>query len=373
MEFQKWKNQVFIDFLWTQQMDLVFIIQQEIKFLYFMFWRQKFRCWKNQNFNDWISLEPYKKHTDWVMCLVMNKNEIYSFLEVVIIQQKYGSLILIKMNQHFFIHQINIIIMLFRQVQINQRIISIMCIREELDYYLGKKRKNTYEFKYFVRIPFIYKQSIYNYRLKDSFITGNSFISTTGDQGIDMIYFFELIEGIYQEIQHKSIQLMNNDQDYDEYFFSIIYNKQRNLILVRHKSQIYLIRNINNGNFKIVDQLNCNTSDIYWTITDNGQYFVFWIVKIMDFQFMNYKVNENSLIFIYIEIYIFLMTPSNYEKQLHQQVFMALFISTYKIYIQILIFTSFNYLNLRIQNQVSNIDFILLFELEKYCNSNRFY
>ncbi|CAD8174749.1 unnamed protein product [Paramecium pentaurelia] len=133
---------------------------------------------------------------------------------------------------------------------------------------------------FFQFFPIYIHLQIINLQLKVSFITENSFIGITGDQGINMIYLFELIEGIYQEIQHKSIQLMNNDQDYDEYFFPIIYNKQRNLIFVRHKSQIYLIKNINDGNFKIVDQLNCNTLDIYGTITDNGQYFVFWDIKI---------------------------------------------------------------------------------------------
>ncbi|CAD8097645.1 unnamed protein product [Paramecium sonneborni] len=60
------------------------------------------------------------------------------------------------------------------------------------------------------------------------------------------------------------------------YLFPIVYNKQKNVIIVRYKFYIYIIRELNNGQFKIVDQLKFNTNDIYGTITNNGQYLVYW-------------------------------------------------------------------------------------------------
>ncbi|CAD8082454.1 unnamed protein product [Paramecium primaurelia] len=232
------------------------------------------RCWKNKNINDWISSEPYKQHTDWVMCLEMNKNEDLLFSGSSDYSIKVWKLDF-NQNELTYLYSLNNHKYYVISISLNQlenQLVSCAQLKNQIIIW-ERKEKNTYEFKYVV------KQSIYNYGLKVSFITENSFIWITGDQGKDMIYFFELIEGIYQEIQHKSIQLTNNNEDYDEYFFPIIYNKQRNLILVRHKSQIYLIRNIDNGNFKIVRQLNCNTSDIYGTITDDGQYLVFWDSK----------------------------------------------------------------------------------------------
>ncbi|CAD8196431.1 unnamed protein product [Paramecium octaurelia] len=144
-----------------------------------------------------------------------------------------------------------------------------------------KKEKDKYEFKYFV------KQSVYKEGFKVGFIGENSFIWITGDQGINMIYNFEQREGVYQENLSKTIQLVTNYQEYDEYFFPIIYNEKRNFIIVRHKSYIYLIRDNKKGQLQILDQLNCNTSDIYGAMTDNGKYLVFW-----DFYTSGYSIYE---------------------------------------------------------------------------------
>ncbi|CAD8215440.1 unnamed protein product [Paramecium octaurelia] len=131
-----------------------------------------------------------------------------------------------------------------------------------------RREKDKFEFKYFV------KQTIKNYGLKVKFIKENQFILIIGD--IDKLYVFELKQGVYQEKQDKIIQLITNNEICDQFSFPIIYNKERNLILVRHKKYIYIIREIKDGNYKIEDSLNCDTYVIYGNITNNGQYLVYW-------------------------------------------------------------------------------------------------
>ncbi|CAD8115253.1 unnamed protein product [Paramecium sonneborni] len=70
------------------------------------------------------------------------------------------------------------------------------------------------------------------------------------------------------------IQLNSNKQDFDMYQSPIIYNKQKNVIIIRHKFNIYIIRELNDGKFKIVKQLKFNTNKVYGTITNDGSYLV---------------------------------------------------------------------------------------------------
>ncbi|CAD8215482.1 unnamed protein product [Paramecium octaurelia] len=136
-----------------------------------------------------------------------------------------------------------------------------------------RRQNNQFEFKYFV------KQSIQEKGLKVKFIKDNQFIWITGGKEIDKLYVFEIEQGIFQENKDKTIQLIANNQNVDEYRFPIVYNKERNLILVRHKTYIYIIREINDAKYKIYHQLNCETIGIFGTITNNGQYLVYWDSK----------------------------------------------------------------------------------------------
>ncbi|CAD8101267.1 unnamed protein product [Paramecium primaurelia] len=145
-----------------------------------------------------------------------------------------------------------------------------------------REEQDKFEFKYVVIIiisHFIYKQSIQEYGLKIKFIKDNQFIWITGGKEIDKLYIFELKEGIYQENQKKTIQLNKNNQISDEYHFPIVYNKEKNLIVLRHKDYIYFIKEIINGIFTIVHQFNCDTNQIFGTFTNNGQYLVYWDEK----------------------------------------------------------------------------------------------
>ncbi|CAD8215021.1 unnamed protein product [Paramecium octaurelia] len=90
------------------------------------------------------------------------------------------------------------------------------------------------------------------------------------------ILVFELQNGVFKQNSNKTISLIKNNECEDSYLFPIIHNKDRNVILVRHKHHIYLIRQLNDGTFDILASLNSQTTDTYGTITNNAQYLVFW-------------------------------------------------------------------------------------------------
>ncbi|CAD8129461.1 unnamed protein product [Paramecium sonneborni] len=86
-------------------------------------------------------------------------------------------------------------------------------------------------------------------------------------------FVFELKEGVFQKNEEKTIQLIKN-QNPHEYRLSLIYDQEKNMIVLRQKTYIYIIK-MNDGKFKIVDYLNCDSYQIYGNIKNNGKYLIY--------------------------------------------------------------------------------------------------
>ncbi|CAD8207706.1 unnamed protein product [Paramecium octaurelia] len=232
------------------------------------------RCWQQLNQNEWISSQSYQKHTDYVACIILNQNEDLLFSGSDDKSIKVWKLDFIQ-NQLTFLYTLdkhnNYVVSLSLNQSENQ---LVQCEEDSNQIIIWERRENDqFKFKHFV------KQSIQEKGYKVKFIKDDQFIWITGGKKIDKLYFFECQQGIFQENNDKTIQLIKNDQIVDEYRFPIIYNKERSFILVKHKTYIYIIREINDGKYKISDQLNCETIYTYGTITNNGQYLVYWDEK----------------------------------------------------------------------------------------------
>ncbi|CAD8178231.1 unnamed protein product [Paramecium octaurelia] len=232
------------------------------------------RCWKLIDQNDWCFSQSYQQHTDYVMCMILNSNEDLLFSgsrdksikvwKVDFIQNKLTYQYSLDKHDHYVI-----------SLSLNQSETQLVsCAKKQNQIIIWERReKDKFEFKYFV------KQSIQLYGQKVKFIKNDQFIWITGDEQMDNLYVFELQQETFQENQEKTIQLIKNKENIDQYRFPIIYNKERNLIVVRHKKYIYIIREISDGRYKIVDQLKCDTSQVYGTVTNNGKYLVYWDEK----------------------------------------------------------------------------------------------
>ncbi|CAD8105958.1 unnamed protein product [Paramecium primaurelia] len=141
-----------------------------------------------------------------------------------------------------------------------------------------KKSEDIYEFKYVV------KQSIDIDGCKVKFLKDDVFIWVTGSYQLDKVFIFELKDGVFQENNEQSIQLIENNQIEDYGLCPIVYNQNNNIIFLRHKKHIYLIRQSTSGKFQIAQILNCETQSIDGGMTNNGKYLVFW-----DYQTKNYS------------------------------------------------------------------------------------
>ncbi|CAD8157743.1 unnamed protein product [Paramecium pentaurelia] len=228
-------------------------------------------CWQQIDQFNWISSKPYQQHSSFVRCLVLNQNEdlLFSGSEDASIKVWKVDLNRNKLTYYYQLdkHQDAVIGLSLNYSE--KQLVS--CANKENQIIIWEKsEQDIFEFKYFVI------QSTLDIGYKVQFIKDNQFMWVSGAQKNDKIYIFEQTRGYYQEIREKTIQLIKNNQIYDENRFPIIYNKEQNVIVVRHKTYIYIIREINNGMFKIDNQLNCNTNDIYGSITNNGKYLVFW-------------------------------------------------------------------------------------------------
>ncbi|CAD8200161.1 unnamed protein product [Paramecium pentaurelia] len=245
------------------------------------------RCWKQLNQTEWISSQPYQQHTDFVTCIILNSNENILFSGS---KDKSIKAWKVDFNKNILTYMYSLDkhdnkVMALSLNQSETQLVS--CGQNKNQIIIWEKGKqNEFQFKHFV------KQSIQEEGLKIQFIKENQFIWITGGKEKDKLQVFELKEGGYIENQDKAIQLITNNLIVDQYLFPIVYNKERNLIIVRHKTFIYIIREMDNGKFEIVDQLNCDTIEIYGTITNNGQYLIYWDQKIKDIQHMNYYINE---------------------------------------------------------------------------------
>ncbi|CAD8089146.1 unnamed protein product [Paramecium sonneborni] len=229
---------------------------------------------------------------------------IYYSLEVVINQQKSGKLILVKIFQYTCIHQINMKMKLWHQVQIcqkqNQYLVQMVRVKLQFGKVENKISLNLNILLQWMK--FITQKGFqiirYQIILSTPLCINNQFKFQVYQS--ELIY---LVNSQKRNIQNKEsfkkirrrhynqLQIIRQN---DQYRFPIVYNKERNLILVRHKTYIYMIKEMNDGKFKIVDKLNCDIIGIFGTVTNNGQYLVYCDDKGKDIQHMNYEINEQQ-------------------------------------------------------------------------------
>ncbi|CAD8113005.1 unnamed protein product [Paramecium primaurelia] len=223
-------------------------------------------CWKQINNNEWKWSQSYQQHNDWVSCLILNKQEDQLISGGRDNSIKIWNVDFIK-NELTYLYSLDNTAAVY-SLSLNQsETMLASCAKNR--YLIWKKGVNEkWELKCKQEVTQGYK--IY-------FMDDQQFLWVTNDKNIDQILIFELEDGLFKQNQDKTIQLNTNQLCEDDWrLFPIIYNKDKNMLLVRHKHHIYIISKINEGNFKIIGSLNCDIKEIFGTITDNAQYLVFW-------------------------------------------------------------------------------------------------
>ncbi|CAK70435.1 unnamed protein product (macronuclear) [Paramecium tetraurelia] len=225
---------------------------------------QTIRVWKSYGQNEWISSIPYQQHTDKVLCMILNQNEDELFS---------GSL----------------------DYRINSWKLDLDKNELQYQYSLDKHNNGVYS------LSLNQKSNIQHHALQarikqlfgkeDKIIKWNSNTLLNNlfkaldqrfclSKRISLFGYLIVIKlmkyGVFQENTEKKLKLNSDNVNMEMFQFPLVYNKNRNLMVLRHKIFIYIIRELKNGNFKIVEQLNRQTNKIFGTVTNDGNHLVFW-------------------------------------------------------------------------------------------------
>ncbi|CAD8087590.1 unnamed protein product [Paramecium primaurelia] len=88
---------------------------------------------------------------------------------------------------------------------------------------------------------------------------------------------FEYTNGVYQENKEKRVQFKKDNKGLINWaFFPIIYNKDKNLICLRHVFHICILKVQDDGKLIIIQELDIQNQGCYGAITSNGQYLTYW-------------------------------------------------------------------------------------------------
>ncbi|CAD8215206.1 unnamed protein product [Paramecium octaurelia] len=216
-------------------------------------------CWQQINQKDWKYSQLFEQHTDSVNCLLLNQQE-----DQLISGGMDNKLIVWKVD---FIK--NHLTFLY---SLDQNINSI----NSLSFNQSETLLASCDYSHFI-IWEKGQQGNVESGYKIHFINDQQFLWVTSK--MNDILVFELQNRVFKQNQNKTISLIKNNECEDDRSFPIMHNKDRNVIFVRHKNHIYLIRQLNDGTLSILASLNSQSRQTYGTITNNAQYLVFQDMK----------------------------------------------------------------------------------------------
>ncbi|CAD8117926.1 unnamed protein product [Paramecium primaurelia] len=234
-------------------------------------------CWQQINQKEWKCSQPFQQHNDDVNCLMLNKQEdqLISGGQDKSIKVWNVDFIKNELNFQYSLnkHSNGVFSFCFNSTET----VLVSCGYQEFIIW-EKGVQGKWECKYTQDVQY------YDCGYKIHLINDQQFLWVTRLKNVDDILVFDIQNGVFQQNINKTIKLTKNNECDDHMYFPINYNKDKNIILVRHKHHIYLIRQQNDDTFNIIASLNCQNDQIYGTMTNNGQYLVFWDNKSKKYQ-----------------------------------------------------------------------------------------
>ncbi|CAK93760.1 unnamed protein product (macronuclear) [Paramecium tetraurelia] len=224
-------------------------------------------CWQQINKHEWKYSQPYQNHLEGVNCLMLNKEEdqvISGSCDKYINVWKVDFM----KNQLTFLYTLNNHENSVESLSFNSNETQLVSCGFDEFIVWEQGLSGKWEFQY--------KQSVANKGYKIHLINDQLLIWVTMDADIDDILVFELQRGVFQQNANKTIKLTKNNKSEDDMNFSIVHNLEKNILLIRHKYHIYFFRQLIDGTLKVYKQLNCQVKQVFGSMTNNGEYLVFW-------------------------------------------------------------------------------------------------
>ncbi|CAD8192920.1 unnamed protein product [Paramecium pentaurelia] len=225
--------------------------------------------WKQLNNNQWQSSKPQCEHKKQINCIILTQNENQ------LISGSLDSLINVWRidfinNQLTFLYSLQKHTNSVTSQSLNEsERVLVSCGDDKLIIIWQKDANNKWTFQQVV------KQSIQDVGTHVKFIKEDQFILLP--YKFNCLYVFQQKDGQFQEIIEKKVQFKKINYGYlNQSFFPIIFIKDKNLICLRHKDYIILLKEQNDGQLQIVQELDCQHWNIFGTVTNNGQYLIYW-------------------------------------------------------------------------------------------------
>ncbi|CAD8189303.1 unnamed protein product [Paramecium octaurelia] len=223
------------------------------------------RCWQQQEQNQWISSKPYIEHSKPIYCIILNQKENLLFSagndKIIMIWELSFIKNVLKYKAQLNMHQEEIY-----GLSLNDSETLLVSCGKDKRIIIWKKEGDDWIFNHIVN------QSINEFGQRIKFLRDDLFLWVAANSGVSV---FELQNGVFQENKDKEVELCLN-VNADCYLFPILCNPNKNLIIIRHKCCIYIIKETLDHKFQIVRTIECLWNKSLGTITNDGQFLVFW-------------------------------------------------------------------------------------------------
>ncbi|CAD8100364.1 unnamed protein product [Paramecium sonneborni] len=237
------------------------------------------RCWKQLNGQEWNSQQSYQEHTNWIECLLLCKKENTLFSGSVDKSIKIWKVDFNNNNLKFSYSLMKHTLDVFGLSLNESETFLVSCGAEQQIIIWKKSKEKKWEFYQIV------KQSINESGVTVCFIKENQFIWICGNKnGKDCLSYFELINGDFVEQKEKEQQLIISSDVYNLNLFPIVFNKEKEIILLRHKFHVYLLTKQTQGRYRISTKLKFQNNSIQGTMTNNAKYIILWEKTEQNFQ-----------------------------------------------------------------------------------------
>ncbi|CAD8105557.1 unnamed protein product [Paramecium primaurelia] len=222
---------------------------------------------KQLNNNQWQSSKPQFEHKKYIYCIILTQNEDQQ------ISGRGDSMINVLRidfinNQLTFLYSLQKHTSSVRLLSLNQQErVLVSCGNDKLTIIWQKDANNKWVFQYWDPCQ-IHKGRLIH-------------------MGALFSQFFICIQqkdSQFQEILEKEVQLQKNRDGLVNLSFLIIYITEQNLICLRHINNIILLKAQNDGQLSIFQELDCQHQSIFGTVTNNGQYLIYWGENKMNYE-----------------------------------------------------------------------------------------
>ncbi|CAD8109518.1 unnamed protein product [Paramecium sonneborni] len=238
--------------------------------------------WREINQNRWEIFFTSTIHQGLITCLILNQKE-----DEIITSGSDKLIIVLKNNQQekkvsqYELKQHQKVVF---SISLNQS--ETQLVSSSLDQQLiiwEKNSKQIYEFKYVIQ------KSINDFGHRVCFLNDNFIVWQQNKDGTTHV--FQKENGRFKQKPENKIVLDHSEGEDGQFLFPIIYNKEKQILILKYSNSIYIFKNHEDQQFKLEAKINCSSNSIYGCMTKDSKYLIYWdcSLQLFNIQEFNYQ------------------------------------------------------------------------------------